>query len=149
MSEGGNLTIVLELVGGDNTTAVNVTVTPMPGMRRDISSEYSLRCMYKLQSVKSLSLLESTDYTLSPDPVTLDFTDGDRMQTITVSAETDSIVENTESFTLSLNSTDMMIVLDDPATVSIEDNTSQCLHNVCQSCIYSHIFLQWLILHLI
>ena len=62
MSEGRSLDIVLELVGGDSTTAVTVTVTPMPaatdgaGMRRDISSEYSLRCMYKLQSVKSLSL---------------------------------------------------------------------------------------------
>ena len=140
MSEGGSLDIVLELVGGDSTTAVTVTVTPMPaatdgaGMRRDISSEYSLRCMYKLQSVKSLSLpyiIESTDYTLSPDPVTLDFTDGDRMQTVTVSAETDSILENTESFTLSLSLIETMIVLDDPATVSIEDNTSQCLHNVC------------------
>ena len=78
--------------------------------------------------------------------MTLDFTDGDRMQTVTVSAEADSILENTESFTLSLSSTETMIVLDDPATVSIEDDTSQCLHNVC---IYSHIFLQWLILDLI
>ena len=30
MSEGGSLNIVLELVGGNSTTSVTVTVTPMP-----------------------------------------------------------------------------------------------------------------------
>ena len=55
------------------------------------------------------------------------------MQTVTVSAVTDDILESTESFTLSLSSTDTMIILEDPATVSIEDDTGQCLY-------FSHMF---------
>ena len=58
------------------------------------------------------------------------------MQTVTVSALTDSILENTESFTLSLSSSGTTVVVDDPATVSIEDDTGQCL---C----FSHCMWAW------
>ena len=67
-----------------------------------------------------------TDYALSHDTLTLDF--NNHMQTVRVSAVEDSIVEKTESFTLSLSSTDR-VILDDPVNVSIEDNTGQFLHN--------------------
>ena len=65
---------------------------------------------------------ESDDYTISPFNLT--FTDTNANQTVSISALNDSIVEVTESFTLSLSSEDN-VTLGDAVTVNIIDNTGQ------------------------
>ena len=65
--------------------------------------------------------MSGTDYT--PVSGELMFTNSSRQQTVQIQAMTDTIVEDEETFMLSLSTVEMMGVLQDPVTVSITDQT--------------------------
>ena len=74
------------------------------------------------------------DYT-AVTPQHLTFTSAPDQMCITVSISNDGVVEPTESFTVTLSSTDPAVQLPQPSTsVTIFDSTGKYLLSVCSGC---------------
>ena len=70
-----------------------------------------------------------SDYIATPTTV-VTFSSGSTSRTVTVMAEGDNVIEDDETFTLSLTSTDTAIdmLMPQSATVTITDQTSKYIH---------------------
>ena len=90
-------------------------------------------CNVKEHSTSSVSLpathaVGGSDFTADPTTM-LTFYSGNTNRTVSVMAEDDSVIENNETFTLSLTSNDDAVdMTPQSATVTIIDQTSKYIH---------------------